>query len=187
MQWQPWLITVDHKDWHDESKRTMPTLSIPLMRASLSQTYANGDNSNYLVKIRNITLSNRKKNIYKYGSQPPLTLAIGNDFEHLNASWNVKVPQMNRYFKEYGNDADICLLHWVGGSKPWEGHGQFQDWWKNYDLQVNRTTMVEAVEKNRAEKARKWKAKVALKREKRLMLLEMNKWIEASLADTPPS
>jgi lipopolysaccharide biosynthesis glycosyltransferase len=121
-------------------------------------------------KIRNITLSNRKKNIYKYGSQPPLTLVIGNDFEHLHPSWNVKVPQINRYFKEHGNDADICLLHWVGGSKPWEGHGQFQNWWKNYDLHVNRTTMVEAVEKNRAEKARKWKAKVALNREKRLIM-----------------
>lgn len=119
-------------------------------------------------KIRNITLSNRKNNFYTYGSQPPLTLAIGNDFEHLKPSWNVKVPQMNRYFKDHGDKADICLLHWVGGSKPWEGHGQFRDWWKHVDKEVNRETMIKIAERNRAAKARKWKARVAAKKEKKL-------------------
>lgn len=120
-------------------------------------------------KIRKITLSNSKRKLYKYGSQPPLTMVIGNDFEHLNSAWNVKVPLMNRYFKDNGNDAQVCLLHWVGGSKPWEGHGLFREWWKDIGKEVNRETMVKIADKNRAEKVRKWKAKVAVKRAKREM------------------
>ena len=34
-------------------------------------------------QIRKLTLKNAKKTMYKYGSQPPLVLTIGDQFEHL--------------------------------------------------------------------------------------------------------
>lgn len=123
---------------------------------------------NLTQQVRKITLSNSEKHIYKYGSQPPLTLVIGNDFEHLNPAWNVKVPLMDKHFKDNGKDADVCLLHWVGGSKPWEDHGQFREWWKDYSMKVDREAMVREATKNREARARKWKEKVAARKEIRL-------------------
>ena len=87
-------------------------------------------------KIREISLLNKEKKLYRLGSQPPLTLAIGNNFEHLSPAWNVKVPLIKEYFKDYGNDANVCLLHWVGGRKPWDTkqnlRSTHKEWWNNY-------------------------------------------------------
>lgn len=66
-------------------------------------------------KIRRLTLQNRKKRFYNYGSQPPLVLAVGDKFEHLPPTWNVKVNKLNLgLLKE-----KACLLHWSGKRKPW--------------------------------------------------------------------
>lgn len=66
-------------------------------------------------KIRKLTLKNRKKRFYNYGSQPPLVLSIGDKFEHLSPAWNVKVNKLNLgLLKE-----KACLLHWSGKRKPW--------------------------------------------------------------------
>ena len=67
-------------------------------------------------QIRKLTLKNRKENIYEYGSQPPLVLTIGDKFEHLSQSWNVKVNKMNRG----DHKGKACLLHWSGKRKPWD-------------------------------------------------------------------
>jgi lipopolysaccharide biosynthesis glycosyltransferase len=84
-----------------------------------------------------ISLLNKKKKLYRLGSQPPLTLVIGNDFEHLNPAWNVKVPLVKEHFKEHGDSADVCLLHWVGaGTKPWSSKQNLRSthkgWWYKY-------------------------------------------------------
>ena len=61
-------------------------------------------------QVRKLSLLNKKKKLYRLGSQPPLTLVIGNDFEHLNPAWNVKVPLIKDYFKEYGNTCRRVLV-----------------------------------------------------------------------------
>jgi len=87
-------------------------------------------------KIRKLSLLNKQKKLYRLGSQPPMTLVIGNEFEHLPPAWNVKVPLVKEYFNEYGNHADVCLLHWVGGRKPWETkqnlRSTHKEWWHKY-------------------------------------------------------
>lgn len=67
-------------------------------------------------KIRKLTLKNRKKRFYNYGSQPPLVLAIGDRFEHLAPTWNVKVNKLNLGLLK---EEKACLLHWSGKRKPW--------------------------------------------------------------------
>ena len=67
-------------------------------------------------KIRKLTLKNRNKTFYNYGSQPPLALAIGDQFEHLSPTWNVKVNKLNLGL--LGNET-ACLYHWSGKRKPW--------------------------------------------------------------------
>jgi lipopolysaccharide biosynthesis glycosyltransferase len=87
-------------------------------------------------EARKISLLSKKKKLYRLGSQPPLTLVIGNVFEHLNPAWNVKVPLVKEYFKEHGDSADVCLLHWVGGTKPWSSkqnlRSTHKEWWYKY-------------------------------------------------------
>lgn len=67
-------------------------------------------------KIRKLTLKNRKNRFYNYGSQPPLALAIGDQFEHLSPAWNVKVNKLNLGL--LGKEK-ACLYHWSGKRKPW--------------------------------------------------------------------
>jgi lipopolysaccharide biosynthesis glycosyltransferase len=66
-------------------------------------------------EARKISLLSKKKKLYRLGSQPPLTLVIGNDFEHLNPVWNVKVPLVKEYFKEHGDSADMHVFVALGG------------------------------------------------------------------------
>lgn len=110
---------------------------------------------NVTERIRNVSLINKKKKLYRLGSQPPLTLIIGNDFEHLPPAWNVKVPFVKEYFKEYGDEADVCLVHWVGGRKPWDTkenlRSTHKEWWYRYqdDKPITRESLT-------AVKRRKW-------------------------------
>lgn len=89
-------------------------------------------------KARKLALQNRKKQFYKYGSQPPLVLTIRDQFEHLGWQWNVKADHLDRR-----PDArqDACLIHWSGTSKPWE-EGEFEKemWaWTPCPLHSNQT------------------------------------------------
>ena len=90
-------------------------------------------------KIRKLTLSNRRKRIYNYGSQPPLVLAIGEKFEHLSPSWNVKVNKLNLGIHK----GEACLLHWSGRRKPWtdpDDPDVHSELWTPYSRSSNTTT-----------------------------------------------
>ena len=68
--------------------------------------------------IRRIAKVNRQYGLYLKGSQPPLALVVGENFEHLPESWNVKMASdLWTEQKEW-----ICLMHWSGPNKPWN-HG----------------------------------------------------------------
>jgi len=89
-------------------------------------------------KIRKLTLKNRKKNMYKYGSQPPLVLTIGENFEHLHPKWNAKADHLDR---TPGAKDEACLIHWSGTSKPWDAEGIHTDLWIPYSSNGNGTAL----------------------------------------------
>ncbi|EJK52823.1 hypothetical protein THAOC_27868, partial [Thalassiosira oceanica] len=62
--------------------------------------------------------------MYSYGSQPPLQLAIGDDFERMDANWNVGGFGGNLKVK-FPHCA--CLLHWNGARKYWLDDGRYKD------------------------------------------------------------
>mmetsp|Transcript_1175 Transcript_1175/g.2458 ORF Transcript_1175/g.2458 Transcript_1175/m.2458 type:complete len:408 (-) Transcript_1175:404-1627(-) len=78
--------------------------------------------------MRKFAQKNREEVIYKFGSQPPLTLTFKEDFEHLPTGWNVKVEKATDEQVE-----DACLLHWAGANKPWNGNGEHIEIWNAYD------------------------------------------------------
>lgn len=80
-------------------------------------------------QIRKLTLKNAKKTMYKYGSQPPLVLTIGDQFEHLSWEWNAKADHLDRSAEEPPFKQDACLVHWSGTSKPWDEGGIHTDLW----------------------------------------------------------
>lgn len=82
-------------------------------------------------KIRNIALKNRKTPLYSLGSQGPLVLATGDNFEPLSWKWNAKVSNFEREDRE-ANEEDACLLHWSGPNKPWLEDGFRKDLWQPY-------------------------------------------------------
>ena len=84
-------------------------------------------------KIRQITLANRYENWYYTGSQPPLALAVGTNFEHLPSSWNVKMKSVN--IVDGAIRDEVCLMHWAGPNKPWNpGHEDriHSEFWSTY-------------------------------------------------------
>jgi lipopolysaccharide biosynthesis glycosyltransferase len=90
-------------------------------------------------KIRQIALSNRKTLIYKNGSQPPMAIAIEENFEHLPPTWNVAmsdVEEVNDQFME-----ETCLMHWNGPFKPWNKDNRKDyhvELWLRYGEQIDR-------------------------------------------------
>jgi len=78
--------------------------------------------------IKRIADVNRKYGLYLKGSQPPLALIVGEKFEHLPRSWNVKMADLDTSTDERpslgGKLSDwMCLMHWSGPNKPWNrGH-----------------------------------------------------------------
>lgn len=79
-------------------------------------------------QIRSWTLKNRKDNLYKLGSQAPMTLVFHDNFEHMSPRWNTKVSHVDN--PEKRDDAqNACLLHWSGPSKPWQKGGIHKDLW----------------------------------------------------------
>jgi lipopolysaccharide biosynthesis glycosyltransferase len=82
-------------------------------------------------QIREIALMNREEKMYKLGSQAPLALAIGDNFERLPWIWNAKVSNFVRDDRQANKD-DACILHWSGPEKPWEENGFHKDLWLPY-------------------------------------------------------
>mmetsp|Transcript_13769 Transcript_13769/g.32442 ORF Transcript_13769/g.32442 Transcript_13769/m.32442 type:complete len:443 (-) Transcript_13769:185-1513(-) len=79
---------------------------------------------NVTAKVEEWAASNANKMIYSYGSQPPLQLAIGDDFERMDTNWNVG---------GFGGNLNVtfphcaCLLHWNGARKYWLDDGRYKD------------------------------------------------------------
>ena len=75
--------------------------------------------------VKRIAAVNRQYGLYLKGSQPPLALVVGENFEHLPQSWNVKMVDLDR--NDTGGTRPekkdwMCLMHWSGPNKPWD-HG----------------------------------------------------------------
>lgn len=88
-------------------------------------------------QIREMAIRNRKERLYRYGSQPPLALVIGKDFEHLELRWNSKAKWLNEDKKWRLPEA--CLVHWNGASKPWKGNDPLRDVWEPYGTKTSTT------------------------------------------------
>ena len=75
---------------------------------------------NVTAKVEKWAALNAREKIYGYGSQPPLQLAIGDNFERMDVDWNVG---------GFGGEANMtvkhcaCLLHWNGARKYWLDDG----------------------------------------------------------------
>ena len=67
------------------------------------------------------------------GSQPPLVLTVGENFEQLPLSWNVKMKTIDE--REDMTLDDACVLHWSGPSKPWDGNGNHLEEWLPYHIE----------------------------------------------------
>ena len=78
-------------------------------------------------KIRQLALKNREYRYWRMGSQPPLALTIGENFEHLPLSWNVKMKTIDE--REDMSLEDACVFHWSGPSKPWDGFQHPEEWY----------------------------------------------------------
>lgn len=63
---------------------------------------------------------NQKRKIYSFGSQPPMALAVGDDFEHLHNKWNL--DGLGYRTNVIGTD-HACILHWSGSRKHWVENG----------------------------------------------------------------
>ena len=82
-------------------------------------------------KIRQLALKNREYRYWRMGSQPPLALTIGENFEHLPLSWNVKMKTIDE--REDMSLEDACVFHWSGPSKPWDGFQHPEEWYPYVD------------------------------------------------------
>ena len=77
--------------------------------------------------VKRIAAVNRQYGLYLKGSQPPLALVVGENFEHLPQSWNVKMVDLDRedtggMLSKKKKEDWMCLMHWSGPNKPWD-HG----------------------------------------------------------------
>jgi len=97
-------------------------------------------------KIRQLALKNREYRYWRMGSQPPLALAIGENFEHLPLSWNVKMKTIDE--REDMSLEDACVLHWSGPSKPWDGNGQHLEEWLPYHIENVENPSADGEEEN---------------------------------------
>ena len=94
---------------------------------------------NLTEKMRQIALKNREEGWYWLGSQPPLNLVIGDQFEDLGEEWNRSTDE-SKYRKarnvlvDAPKDKGICMLHYKGGRKPWNGEASKhpQTLWNRY-------------------------------------------------------
>ena len=97
-------------------------------------------------QIRDLALRNRKYRYYAMGSQPPLVLTVGENFEQLPLSWNVKMKTIDE--REDMSLEDACVLHWSGPSKPWDGNGQHLEEWLPYHIENVENPSADGEEEN---------------------------------------
>ena len=94
---------------------------------------------NLTEKMRQVALRNREEGWYWLGSQPPLNLVIGDQFEDLGEEWNrstetEKYTRSRNILVDAPKENGICMLHYKGGRKPWNGEASKhpQTLWKRY-------------------------------------------------------
>lgn len=87
---------------------------------------------NMTKSVRRIAIKNNKKHWYYLGSQPPLNIAVQSHFEPLPLSWNVKAKRIKPGFKTKKTGEAVCLAHWTGPVKPWDGVGAYLSTWEKY-------------------------------------------------------
>ena len=93
---------------------------------------------NLTERMRHIALRNKREHLYRYGSQPPMNIVIGDEFEDLPGSWNRGTGDYER-FKRTNITQQTCLIHYKGGIRPWDkgrSHGG-RDEWLRYGVPVN--------------------------------------------------
>lgn len=82
-------------------------------------------------KVRYWMQLNEQHPIYELGSQPPLLLSIGNDYERINASWNVDGAGFKKLDSQLVFQAKI--LHWTGATKGDMPEAFHREIWLEYD------------------------------------------------------
>ena len=90
--------------------------------------------------IRRIAEVNRQYGLYLKGSQPPLALVVGENFEQLPESWNVKMAELDTSDLSTKQKDWICLMHWSGPNKPWNhGHEHkiHPEYWRTWGNPVD--------------------------------------------------
>ena len=97
-------------------------------------------------QIRDLALRNRKYRYYEMGSQPPLVLTVGENFEQLPLSWNAKMKTIDE--REDMTLKDACVLHWSGPSKPWDGNGNHLEEWLPYHIEDAEDPSADGEEEN---------------------------------------
>jgi len=94
---------------------------------------------NLTERMRHIALRNKKEHLYKYGSQPPMNIVIGDEFEDLPGSWNRGAGDYES-FKRRNSTHETCLIHYKGGIRPWdnkESSHNGREEWLRYGVPVN--------------------------------------------------
>ena len=89
-------------------------------------------------RVRELALRNRKEQLYIYGSQPPLNLIIGENFQELPSRWNSFPSDYERY-QNGDRTEQVCLIHYKGGIRPWANKEDYRakDVWLRYGTQVD--------------------------------------------------
>ena len=60
---------------------------------------------------------------------------VGDGFEHLPSGWNVKAAKAGRFERKHDGER-LCLTHYTGQDKPWNGKGYQIKEWKKYGKAV---------------------------------------------------
>jgi len=82
-------------------------------------------------KVRYWMQLNEQHQIYELGSQPPLLLSIGDDYERIDASWNVDGAGFKKLDSQLVSEAKI--LHWTGATKGDMPEAFHREVWLEYD------------------------------------------------------
>ena len=100
---------------------------------------------NLTEKIRQLALRNREEGWYWLGSQPPLNIAVGDNFEDIEEDWNRSTESQTyahskNVLVESPKSNGICMLHFKGARKPWHGKATktLMTLWKRYGATVKK-------------------------------------------------
>jgi lipopolysaccharide biosynthesis glycosyltransferase len=87
---------------------------------------------NITEKVRHWMQLNKEHPIYELGSQPPLLLSIGDNYEKLDASWNADGAGFKQLDDQQVSEAKI--MHWTGSTKGDKPEAFHRDIWLKYDI-----------------------------------------------------